>query len=220
MSNGFQTRHQRVRISPAMGTQEKRFHDSVCWKQTIHFVWLSFSITKETIKRNFLAFSSVNFFIELVSMMQSSIPPIKTKEDFSTNRIERFHTHGSMYTWMKKKCKCEICTVAKNLWSINRNQKRRKSSQQSNGRRRLAQNQNSVGSNPSCDTNLWARTPMAERFDLKSKGCGFDSHCAYNFPFLLIFSCICWCLRMTVWTKKSEIFKSVIIIYSIDMIKV
>jgi 5-methylcytosine-specific restriction endonuclease McrA len=54
---------------------------------------------------------------------------IKTKEDFSTNRIERFHTHGSMYTWMKKKCKCEICTVAKNLWSINRNQKRRKSSQ-------------------------------------------------------------------------------------------
>lgn len=34
--------------------------------------------------------------------------------------------HGTLYSWMKKKCDCEICTIEKRLWYDKRNEKRRK----------------------------------------------------------------------------------------------
>jgi hypothetical protein len=34
--------------------------------------------------------------------------------------------HGSMYGWMKKKCKCKECITAKRVWNDKRNEARRK----------------------------------------------------------------------------------------------
>lgn len=42
-------------------------------------------------------------------------------------------THGSVYAWMKAKCKCEECTSARSKYNQERNLKRRKSSN-SNGK--------------------------------------------------------------------------------------
>lgn len=35
-------------------------------------------------------------------------------------------THGTMYGWMKKKCRCELCLKARRAWYDERNAKRRK----------------------------------------------------------------------------------------------
>jgi 5-methylcytosine-specific restriction endonuclease McrA len=34
--------------------------------------------------------------------------------------------HGTIYAWMKKKCKCEVCESAKRAWYDERNARRRK----------------------------------------------------------------------------------------------
>jgi len=39
--------------------------------------------------------------------------------------IEKGWTHGTIYAWMKKKCKCEECLVAKRVWNDKRNAARR-----------------------------------------------------------------------------------------------
>lgn len=39
---------------------------------------------------------------------------------------ERGWTHGTIYGWMRKKCKCDVCLEAKRAWSNERNEKRRK----------------------------------------------------------------------------------------------
>lgn len=36
------------------------------------------------------------------------------------------YTHGTIYAWMKVKCKCDTCTQAKRVWNEDRNAKRRK----------------------------------------------------------------------------------------------
>lgn len=41
--------------------------------------------------------------------------------------IEKGWTHGTTYGWMKKKCKCLECVLAKTIWNEERNKKRRKS---------------------------------------------------------------------------------------------
>lgn len=40
--------------------------------------------------------------------------------------IDKGFTHGTMYAWMKKKCTCETCALAKRKWYDKRNAKRRK----------------------------------------------------------------------------------------------
>ncbi len=36
-------------------------------------------------------------------------------------------THGTIYAWMRIKCPCELCEIAKRAWHDDRNAKRRKS---------------------------------------------------------------------------------------------
>lgn len=40
---------------------------------------------------------------------------------------ERGWEHGTMYGWMRKRCACEACAVAKSTWQAQRNAARRKS---------------------------------------------------------------------------------------------
>lgn len=51
----------------------------------------------------------------------------KTKDDWKQGNI--YHvppTHGSVYSWMKLRCKCAACTEAKNTWNNTRNEERRR----------------------------------------------------------------------------------------------
>lgn len=49
----------------------------------------------------------------------------KISKDRNSIRIPDGHTHGSVYGWMKRKCKCEMCLSAKRAWNDERNKKRR-----------------------------------------------------------------------------------------------
>lgn len=37
----------------------------------------------------------------------------------------RYFTHGTMYGWMKIRCRCEACLMAKRQWQDERNERRR-----------------------------------------------------------------------------------------------
>lgn len=43
-----------------------------------------------------------------------------------TSKEQSGFTHGTMYGWMKKKCTCNSCIDAKQIWYAERNVKRRK----------------------------------------------------------------------------------------------
>lgn len=43
-----------------------------------------------------------------------------------TGKENSGYTHGTIYAWMKVKCKCDTCTQAKKAWNEDRNAKRRK----------------------------------------------------------------------------------------------
>lgn len=48
----------------------------------------------------------------------------KTKVDLS-EQFTKEPVHGTIYSWMKRKCDCEICEIAKREWYDKRNAKRR-----------------------------------------------------------------------------------------------
>jgi hypothetical protein len=52
----------------------------------------------------------------------------KTIQDLSEQEREEF-THGTVYAWMKRKCDCDECGVAKRSWYDQRNAKRRSGSE-------------------------------------------------------------------------------------------
>ena len=42
------------------------------------------------------------------------------------NKGEEYYQHGTVYAWMKKKCRCEVCYPVWRKWHDERNAKRRK----------------------------------------------------------------------------------------------
>jgi len=49
---------------------------------------------------------------------------VKTKVDQAEQKTKPLK-HGTMYAWMNKKCHCDICDVARQIWYKDRNAKRR-----------------------------------------------------------------------------------------------
>lgn len=45
-----------------------------------------------------------------------------------TSEENKGFTHGTIYSWMRKRCKCDVCNAAKRIWYDARNKKRRKAS--------------------------------------------------------------------------------------------
>lgn len=50
-----------------------------------------------------------------------------------TSQEQSGFRHGTMYGWMKKKCKCSLCQSAKWLWYDARNEKRRQAGSSGRG---------------------------------------------------------------------------------------
>lgn len=50
---------------------------------------------------------------------------LKTKQDKAEQSYYKPINHGTMYAWMKLKCGCEVCLLAKWAWYDERNEKRR-----------------------------------------------------------------------------------------------
>lgn len=50
----------------------------------------------------------------------------KTHHKEKTAQENTGFEHGTMYAWMKKKCRCEICEPVWRAWQDNRNRARRK----------------------------------------------------------------------------------------------
>jgi len=62
--------------------------------------------------------------LEKCQLLCSEHHQIKTKQDQSEQKTKE-PNHGTIYAWMKRKCTCEICSIAKRRWYDARNKKRR-----------------------------------------------------------------------------------------------
>ena len=49
----------------------------------------------------------------------------KSAKEFSEQRMNTYH-HGTIYAWMKRRCDCDTCFLAKRIWYDKRNSLRRK----------------------------------------------------------------------------------------------
>ncbi len=62
--------------------------------------------------------------LQILSQLENNRKSNLGKENPSKG-IERGWTHGTIYGWMRKKCRCNDCEDAKEEWHILRNRKRR-----------------------------------------------------------------------------------------------
>jgi hypothetical protein len=51
---------------------------------------------------------------------------LKSRKDLSEINAEPKFTHGTVYAWMKKHCKCDVCYIARRKWHRDRNKARRR----------------------------------------------------------------------------------------------
>lgn len=94
--------------------------------------------TKEfTIASNWAMRDRTKFELELLKcqLLCSHCHEQKTQIDKQEMGLVGF-THGNLYAWMKMKCECEACAIAKKEWHKKRNADRRKKADDTSGRGR------------------------------------------------------------------------------------